>query len=151
RSLQTEVSRSQTLNVVYMVQERSEPLSLIPPCCLTYPLKRWTCRSGPESGTCYARASFPWPVPFPPPPPWPQAQPRSAASQVQWNCPTSRARASSGYVLRLSDAVCTSLSHRQTRDLPASAQGACVHAQGLRPRRVQRRLALATPPVLPSA
>jgi hypothetical protein len=56
-----------------------------------------------------------------------------------------------GYVLRLSDAVCTSLSHRQTRDLPASAQGACVHAQGLRPRRVQRHLAIATPPVLPSA
>src|SRR5206468_9953881 len=39
-SLQTEVGRSQTLNAVHMVQERSEPLSLIPPCCLTYPLKR---------------------------------------------------------------------------------------------------------------
>src|SRR6058998_3316590 len=63
--------------------------------------------------------------------------------------PTSRGRASSGCVLGLSDAVCAS--HRQTRDLPASAQGACVHAQGLRPRQVQKHLAIPTLPVLPSA
>src|SRR5205823_14355963 len=66
-------------------------------------------------------------------------------------CPTSRIRASSVCVLGLSDAVCDSLSHRQTRDLPVSAQGACVHAQGLRPRQVQKRLAIPTFPVLPSA
>src|SRR5438094_10561084 len=66
-------------------------------------------------------------------------------------CPTSRIRASSVCVLGLSDAVCDSLSHRQTRDLPVSAQGACVHAQGLRPCQVQKRLAIPTLPVLPSA
>ena len=35
-----EVCRTQPLNVINVVQERCEPLSLIPPCCLTYPLKR---------------------------------------------------------------------------------------------------------------
>src|SRR5512145_1420557 len=39
-SLQPKVGRSQALNVIAMVQERREPLSLIPPCCLTYSLKR---------------------------------------------------------------------------------------------------------------
>jgi hypothetical protein len=95
---------------------------------------------------------FPLASPLPSTPPWPsQAQPRSAASSVLRNCPTSRLRASSACVLGLSDAVCDFLSHRRTRDLPVSAQGACVHAQGLRPRRVQKRLALTTLPVLPSA
>src|SRR6266403_3316649 len=61
----------------------------------------------------------------------------SAASLVLWVCPTSRARASSGCVLGLSDAVCNLFSHRQARDLPVSAQGACVHAQGLRPRQAE--------------
>ena len=55
-----------------------------------------------------------------------------------------------GTVLGLSDAICD-FSHRQSRDLPVPAQGACVHAQGLRPRRVQKRLAISTLPVLPSA
>src|SRR5437016_8983536 len=44
-----------------------------------------------------------------------------------------------------------SLPDKQTRDLPVSAQDAYVHAQGLRPRGVQKRLAIPTPPVLPSA
>src|SRR5438132_14434478 len=35
--------------------------------------------------------------------------------------------------------------------LTVSAQDAYVHAQGLRPRGVQKRLAIPTPPVLPSA
>src|SRR5437016_8905748 len=56
-----------------------------------------------------------------------------------------------GCVLGLSDAVCNLFSHRQARDLPVSAQGACVHAQGLRPRQVHKRLAIPTLPVSPSA
>ena len=113
---------------------------------------RWTCPPGSGSGTRYARASSHWPIPFPPSPPGPaQARPRSATSLVLWNCPTSRLRASSVCVLGLSDAVCFLCSHRRIRDLPVSAQGACMHAQGLRPRRVQKRLALTTLAVLPSA
>jgi hypothetical protein len=40
---------------------------------------------------------------------------------------------------------------RRWRDLPVPVQGVSVHAQGLRPRRVRRLLAIAQPPVLPSA
>ena len=39
-SLQTQVCRSQPLNVINMMQQSRELLSSIPPCCLTYPLKR---------------------------------------------------------------------------------------------------------------
>src|SRR5919106_271430 len=35
-----EVCCTPSLNVINVVQERREPLSFIPPCCLTYPLKR---------------------------------------------------------------------------------------------------------------
>src|SRR5438094_6501040 len=39
-SLQSKVGCAQLPNLVHMVQKSREPLSLIPPCCLTYPLKR---------------------------------------------------------------------------------------------------------------
>src|SRR4030095_15876797 len=115
---------------------------------LTYPLKRAR-HALPALGPGHVT---PKQIPLGPPPflhhlPWPQARPRSAASQVLWSCPTSCACASSACVLRLPDA---SALWRKTQDLPVPAQGAYVHAQGLRPRGVQKRLAISTPPVLPS-
>lgn len=39
-SLDAEIGCAQPLNVVDVVQERSEPLFPFPSCCLTYPLER---------------------------------------------------------------------------------------------------------------
>src|SRR5438093_5789954 len=39
-SLQSKVGPPKSLNVVNMMQQSREPLPSIPPCCLTYPLKR---------------------------------------------------------------------------------------------------------------
>ena len=155
-----EVCRTQPLNVINVVQERCEPLSLIPPCCLTYPLKR---------------AGHAWPalspghvtlkqIPLGQPPSVHRllglrlsfvrrlcSYFRSAALFVLWSCPTSRVRASSACVLRLPAAVWGFLFPRQTQDLPVPAQGAYVYAQGLRPRGAHKRLAISTLPVFPSA
>ena len=59
--------------------------------------------TGAESGARFAGAGSPWPVPFPPSPPPPTlVRLCSETSQVLRNCPTSHARSSSAYVLRLS-------------------------------------------------
>jgi hypothetical protein len=66
---------------------------------------RWARLPGAESGARCARACSPWSAPFPPPPPQPVPGPCSAASAVLRSGPTSRARPSSPYVLKLRDAA----------------------------------------------
>jgi len=98
---------------------------------------------GSESGACFAQTGSPWPTPFPPSPPLALWSRCSATSSVVRSCPTSHARSSLAYVLRLPSAA----SLGRAWDLPVPAYGVSVHAQGLRPRRVFRHLALAMPSV----
>jgi hypothetical protein len=60
---------------------------------------------GSVSGACFAPTGSPWPTPFPPPPPLTLSSRCSAISSVLWSCPTSRARSSLAYVLRLPSAA----------------------------------------------
>ena len=77
------------------------------------------CEPGSVPGAWSPRANSPWPVPFPPlPPQYTFGRTLFGVSQVLWNCMTSCIRASSACVLRLPDAVCLTLSGRQTQDLP---------------------------------
>src|SRR5438552_17647571 len=76
---------------------------------------------------------------------------RSATSSVLRGCPTSWSRTSSAYAFRLPDTVRGSIAHGQLQDLPVPRHGVSERAQGLRPRGVLERLAIATPQMWPSA
>ena len=98
---------------------------------------RWARLSGPESGARCARACSPWSAPFPPRPPPPVPGPCSVASAVLRSGPTSHARPSSPFVVRLHDAalVCAKASTG-----PPGSRARCVRAcsgsqtaQGSRP------------------
>jgi hypothetical protein len=74
-----------------------------------------------------------------------------AAQHTLRSCPTSWSRASSAYAFRLPDTVRGSISRGQLQDLPVPTHDVSERAQGLRPRGVRERLAMATFPMWPSA
>jgi hypothetical protein len=130
--LDFQVRCSQPLHVIDVVQERGEPLFLILLCCLTYPLKRAGRTFPALSPECVALGR----VPLGQSPSLHRLRSRFLGlvrrlRRYFGNCPTSRVRSSSAYVLRLPDAVCGSLFRRRTRDLPVPAQGVSAHARGL--------------------
>ena len=137
-----------------MAHERlrtTTPLTPIPRSCLTYPLKRAgqdlpalspepvTLKRLPlgQSPFLHRLLSL-------------SARPRSAASQVLWDCPTSRARASSVCVLGLSDAVCDfSLTDRHgISRFPLKVLACMLRVSDRAGSKSVSRYA--TPPVLPS-
>jgi hypothetical protein len=88
----------------------------------------WDTLTGSESGACFAGSHSPWTPPFAPPAPLRSGSLYSSASQLLWQSPTSRDRASSATANRLPDAHCRGLPNGRSRDLPVPARGASTHA-----------------------
>ena len=106
--------------------------------------------AGTESAVRFAGAGSLWPDPFPPSPPPPVARRCSGTSQAVLVGPTSRARSSSAYVLRLPDASRHCIGGGRTQDLPVLVRSVSVRARGLRPRGTRAHLAISMRPVVPS-
>ena len=120
---------------------------------LSYAVERRSHALSPRTAaTCAPRLHFPWPAAFPPPPPpLPgfHLQPCSAASPVLRSSPTSCARGSSSYALRLHDAHCTRrfpAGCSRARDLPVPVRECFRACAGSLTARGPARLADAAAP-----
>ena len=112
---------------------------------------RSTRESGSGSGAGSPARCSPWSVAFPPCPPQMLAHPCSGTSRVLFDRPTPHRRACWPSGSRPSPTGPPHLSRRASMGLPVLARGVSMHAWGLRLRSVRRTLAMAHPPVLPSA
>src|SRR4030095_1710110 len=149
-SLDREVGRAQTLDVVHMVEERREPLFSLPSCCLTYTLERArrACPAlspehvalrrvplGPRPSLLSLRHSFLSVVrPI-----------RGYYDAVRLPVVVRHRRVSSDFAMRPWSTP------RRPRDLPVPKRDASVRDRGLRPRRVRVHLAVVMNARWPSA
>ena len=144
----------QSVDVVDMVPERRQRLRAVPPRCLSSPVERTlqgTPALRPDPGC--ARPSSPWPAPFPPRPPplLPACIGSCIASwhpvvrSLPWYYGAVRLPASVHHGRALAGFTVRAWLRwpRPEQGLPGPAHDVSVHARGLRPRQVRRRLAIA--------
>ena len=144
------VSLAQLVNITDMVQERCEPLSSILSCCLAYPFERVlrTCPAlGPVCVTLrrISLGQFPFLHRL-------RHSPASFVRQLLRSTELSDFPYSFIIVLRPWTSQCAlhTLYLETNMGSPGSRAQCFRTCQGLRPRRVQASLAIATRPVLPS-